>query len=68
MKRKTAFVGTKADLAVDEGRGLVRQTETASANVLDSRLGEALIQGDEQGYFADKYSGQDFRETSNDAV
>ncbi len=28
------------------------------------RLAEALIQGDEQGYFADKaYSGQAFRET-----
>ena len=34
-----------------------------SANAHDSRLGEALIQGDEQGYFADKaYSGQAFRE------
>jgi IS5 family transposase len=35
-----------------------------SANVHDFRLAEALIQGDEQGYFADKaYSSQDFRET-----
>jgi hypothetical protein len=34
---------------VDEGRGLVRQVEMTSANV-HSRLAEALIQGDEQGY------------------
>ena len=44
----------KAHLAVDEGSGLVRQAEMTSANVHDSRLGEALIQGDEQGYFADR--------------
>jgi IS5 family transposase len=32
--------------------------------VHDSRLAEALVQGDEQGYFADKaYSDQAFRET-----
>jgi IS5 family transposase len=36
----------------------------ASANVHDLSLAEALIQGDEQGYFADKaYSSQAFRET-----
>ena len=35
-----------------------------SANLHDSRLAEALIQGDEPGYFADKaYSDQAFRET-----
>ena len=37
----------KAHLAVDEESGLVRQVEMISANVVhDSRLGEALIQGD----------------------
>ena len=62
MKRKTAHFGYKAHL-VDEGSGLVRQAEMTSANVHASRLAEALIQGDEQGYFADKaYSGQAFRE------
>jgi IS5 family transposase len=63
MKRKTAHFGYKAHLAVDEGSGLVRQAEMTSANVHDSRLAETLIQGDEQGYFADKaYSNQAFRE------
>jgi len=64
MKRKKAHFGYKAHLAVDEGSGLVRQAEMTSANVHDFRLAEALIQGDEQGYFADKaYSSQAFRET-----
>jgi IS5 family transposase len=40
------------------------QAEMTPANVHDSRLGEALIQGDEQGYFADKaYDSQALRET-----
>jgi len=48
---------------VDEGSGFVRQAEMTSALVHDSRLAEALIQGEEQGYFADKaYSSQAFRE------
>ena len=64
MKRKTVHFGYKAHLAVDEESGLVRQAEMTSANVHDFCLAEALIQGDEQGYFADKaYSSQAFRET-----
>ena|SRR5580704_7833170 len=64
MKRKTVHFGYKAHLAVDEESGLVRQAEMTSANVHDFCLAEALIQGDEQGYFADKaYSCQAFRET-----
>ena len=64
MKRKTVHFGYKAHLAVDEESGLVRQAEMTPAHVHDSRLAEALIQGDEPGYFADKaYSGQAFRET-----
>jgi IS5 family transposase len=64
IKRKTVHFGYKAHLAVDEVSGLVRQAEMTSANVHDSRLAEALIQGDEQGYFADKaFNGQAFRET-----
>jgi transposase, IS5 family len=43
-----------ASPAVDEESGLVRQAEMTPANVHDSRLGEALIQGDEQGFFAMK--------------
>ena len=64
VKRKTVHFGYKAHLAVDEKSGLVRQAEMTPANVHDSRLAEALIQGDEQGYFADKaYDSQAFRET-----
>ena len=64
MKRKTVHFGYKAHLAVDEESGLVRQAEMIPAHVHDARLAEALIQGDEQGYFADKaYSDQAFRET-----
>jgi transposase, IS5 family len=63
-KRDKTYFGTKAHLAVDEESGLVRRAEMTSANVHDSRLGEALIQGDEQGYFADKaYGSQALRET-----
>jgi IS5 family transposase len=63
-KRDKTYFGYKAHLAVDEESGLVRQAEMTSANVHDSRLGEALIQGDEQGYFADKaYDSQALRET-----
>jgi transposase, IS5 family len=49
---------------VDEKSGLVRQAEMTPANVHDSRLGEALIPGDEQGYFADRaYDSQALRDT-----
>src|SRR6202034_3390655 len=63
-KRNKTHFGYKAHLAVDEESGLVRQAEMTPANVHDSRLGEALIQGDEQGYFADRaYDSQALRET-----
>ena len=63
-KRDKTYFGIKAHLAVDEESGLVRKAEMTSANVRDSRLGEALIQGDERGYFADKaYDSQALRET-----
>ena len=66
-KRDKTYFGYKAHLAVDEESGLVRQAEMTSANVHDSRLGEALIQGDEQGYFADRaYDSQALRETRHD--
>ena len=63
-KRDKTYFGTKAHLAVDEESGLVRQAEMTPANVHDSRLGETLIQGDEQGFFADRaYDSQALRET-----
>ena len=52
MKRKRVHFGDKAHLAVDDESGLVPQAEITSAN---SRLGEALSQGDEQGYFVNKF-------------
>ena len=69
LKRKKAHFGCKAHLAVGEGSGLVRQAEMTSANVHKLCLAEALIQGDEQGYFADKaYSGRISARRSNGAV
>ena len=63
-KRDKTYFGYKAHLAVDEESGLVRQAEMTPANVHDSRLAEALIQGDEQGFFADRaYDSQALRET-----
>jgi IS5 family transposase len=67
-KRDKTYFGYKAHLAVDEESDLVRQAEMTPANVhdsrLDSSLGEALIHGDEQGYFADRaYDSQTLRET-----
>jgi transposase, IS5 family len=63
-KRDKTYFGYKAHLGVDEKSGFVRQAEMTSANVHDSRLGEALIQGDEQGFFADRaYDSQALRET-----
>jgi transposase, IS5 family len=57
VKRAKTYFGYKAHVAVDEGSGLVRQAEMTSANVHDGSLAEALIQGDEEGYFADKVYG-----------
>ena len=49
---------------MDEESGLVRQAEMTSANVNNSRLGEVLVQGDEQAVFADRaYDSQAFRES-----
>jgi IS5 family transposase len=63
-KRDKTYFGYKAHLAVDEESGLVRQAEMTPAHGHDSRLGEALIQGDEQGLFADRASdSQALRET-----
>ncbi len=64
MKRRQARFGYKAHPAVDDGSGLVRQAEMTSANVHDSRPGEALVQGDEQAVFADRArDSQAFRES-----
>lgn len=62
-KRGKTYFGYKAHVAVDEGSGLVRKAQMTSANLHDSQLGEAMIQGDEQGFFADKaYDSQALRD------
>jgi IS5 family transposase len=53
-KNGKSYFGYKAHLAVDEESGLVRKAEMSSADLHDSRKGEALIQGDEKAYYADK--------------
>ena len=62
-KRDKTYFGYKAHLAVDGERPCAPGRDDP-ANVHDSRLGEALIQGDEQGFFADRaYDSQVLRET-----
>jgi IS5 family transposase len=54
VKKGETHFGYKAHLAVDEESGVVRQAEMSSADLHDSQRGEALIQGDEKAYYADK--------------
>jgi IS5 family transposase len=54
VKNGETHFGYKAHLAVDEESGIVRQAEMTSADLHDSQRGEALIQGDERAYYADK--------------
>lgn len=54
VKNNKTYFGYKAHLAVDEESDLVRQAQMSSADLHDGRKGEALIQGDEKAYYADK--------------
>ena len=54
VKNDETSFGYKAHLAVDEESGLVRQAEMTSADLHDSQRAEAMIQGDEAAYYADK--------------
>jgi IS5 family transposase len=54
VKNGETHFGYKAHLAVDEESGVVRQAEMTSADLHDSQRGEAMIQGDEKAYYADK--------------
>jgi transposase, IS5 family len=48
---------------VDEESDLIRQAEMTSADLHDSQRGEAMIQGDEAAYYADKaYDSQALRD------
>ena len=63
VKNDETSFGYKAHLAVDEESGLVRQAEMTSADLHDSQRGEAMIQGDEAAYYADKaYDSQALRD------
>ena len=63
VKNNETSFGYKAHLAVDEESGLVRQAEMTSADLHDSQRGEAMIQGDEAAYYADKaYDSQALRD------
>jgi IS5 family transposase len=59
---ETCF-GYKAHIAADEGSGLIRQAIMSPADLHDVNMGETLIQGDEQRYYADKgYDSQKLRD------
>jgi IS5 family transposase len=63
VKNDKTYFGYKAHLAVDEESDLVRQAEMTSADLHDSQRGEAMIQGDEEAYYADKaYDSRALRE------
>ncbi len=63
VKNGETYFGYKAHLAVDEESDLVRQAEMTSADLHDSQRGEAMIQGDEEAYYADKaYDSRALRE------
>lgn len=53
-KNGTSTFGYKAHVAVDEGSSLIRQIEATAADVHDSQAAAALIQGDEEAFYADK--------------
>jgi len=62
-KHGKTYFGYKAHLAGDEESGLIRQAEMSSADLHDSQMGAALIQGDEGAYYADKaYDSQALRD------
>jgi IS5 family transposase len=63
VKNDKTYFGYKAHIAVDEESDLIRQAEMTSADLHDSQRGEAMIQGDEAAYYADKaYDSKSLRE------
>lgn len=59
--------GYKAHVAVDEGSGLIRQIEGTPADIHDRVAAEALVQGDEQAFYADKaYDDDHLRQALKD--
>ncbi len=67
QKNGETYFGYKAHVAVDEGSDLIRKAEMTSADLHDSQRGEAMIQGDEAAYYADKaYDSAALRKALND--
>jgi len=63
VKNDKTYFGYKAHVAVDEQSELIRRAEMTSADLHDSQRGEAMIQGDEAAYYADKaYDSRALRE------
>jgi IS5 family transposase len=69
-KNDKSHFGYKAHIAVDEGSNLIRDAVMTAADVHDSVVGGALVQGDEKAVYADKaYGNQAFRdELAKDGV
>lgn len=66
-KNGTSTFGYKAHIAVDAGSDLIRQIEATSADVHDSQAAAALIQGDEEAWYADKaYDNDGLRKSLKD--
>ena len=66
VKNDETYFGYKTHLAMDKESGLVRQAEMTSADLHDSQRGEAMIQGDEKAYYADKaYDSRALRDRLN---
>ncbi|WP_371349396.1 IS5 family transposase [Ancylobacter sp. IITR112] len=62
-KHGKTYFGYKAHLAGDGESGLIRQAQMSSADLHDSQMAAALIQGDEDAYYADKaYDSQALRD------
>jgi IS5 family transposase len=53
-RTRGSHFGYKAHIAVDAGSGLIRAAVLTPANVHDSTMAEALIQGDEDAVYADR--------------
>ena len=63
VKNDKTYFGYKAHIAVGADSDLIREAEMTSADLHDSQRGEAMIQGDEGAYYADKaYDSRALRE------
>jgi IS5 family transposase len=60
--------GYKAHVAIDQGSGIIRDAIISGADLHDSQVGPALVQGDEEAVYADKaYDSRKFRDALAEA-